>query len=194
MPTTTEVKRCLIHYLSKNKLYLELMGNGRIPGPSKLSRINMQIDISTLTIEELYEKIEIQLRIKDLESNDKDRLRSGITTLAGVSYYTKRKDALYPLIGYYIIETNNLTDKESFFQMIHSNCNYQLYKIILKDVAQYSNFFRKSHFVHLLVTSMPSYKMSEKEKNEIEEIIQNATWGKKLKLNFKDKLRQNEEF
>ena len=123
-------------------------------GQAKTGVIKMQVDINNLTLEEIYKKMSIQNISKYLESDDEDTVRQGLGTLAAMAYITKRKDALYLLVGYYILEIKDLNDKESFFISLGYMCNYELMCIVLQDISQYKDFYRKKLFVDSIKRSL----------------------------------------
>jgi hypothetical protein len=157
-------------------------------------RKQMKINLNNFTIEELYEEINIQSNLLDLESGEEQGVRSAIATLSRISCHTERRDALYALCGYYMLETKTLKDKERFFSDLRRECHYELFIIILQDLSQYKNFYRQKNFVDDIAYVLPSIvdKMSEDEKDALELIVQNSVWGKKLKEKFTDKLRDRE--
>lgn|GEM_PF-1405730 len=155
----------------------------------------MQFDISNMTIEELYEKIDIQARKNDLKSKDKKTLKSTIRTLSSAYYYIQREDALEALTQYYQQQMHNLDDIEFFFDAVGNQCNYALYKMILKDLSQNKNFYRKKHLVNKVLNQLSFIhdELSDDDKDELVNIIENSVWGKKLKDKFIDKIREDNE-
>ena len=151
----------------------------------------MTIDLNNFTIEELYEKMDIQSNLLDLESGDEQGVRSGIATLSGVSCRTKRRDALYALCGYYTLEAKTLEDKMYFVNALRNECHYELYTIILQDLSQYKDLFRQKLFTSHLASLAYSlvFRISEEERVALESIVQNSVWGKGLKKKFMDKMR-----
>lgn len=147
-------------------------------------------------MEQLYEKIDIRAKLNDLESKDKDTLRSTIFTLSGISFYTKRRDALYVLCGYYQLEIQDLDDIEFFCDSLRNQCHYELYKMILKDLSLYKDFYRKKSFTNDVVSLLNAIinRLNNNEKDELQQIVENAVWGKKLKAKFIDKIREDERF
>ncbi len=155
----------------------------------------MQIDLNNFTIEEIYEKMNIQSYLTNLESGDNDTIQKTISTLASISFFTKRKDVLYSLVGYYVLETKDLNDKELFFMSLSRMCNYKLFSMILQDVSQYKNFYRKKYFVDEITSTLSSIanKINEDEKNKLELIIENSVWGKKLKDKLIGKFKEESD-
>ena len=60
------------------------------------------MNIENLTVEEICERINIQANLIDLQSKNKKKINSALTTLATITKLTKRRDALYALCGYYL--------------------------------------------------------------------------------------------
>ena len=51
-----------------------------------------------LTVEEICRRINIQTNLKDLQSKNKKKINSALTTLATITKLTKRRDALYAFV------------------------------------------------------------------------------------------------
>jgi len=156
----------------------------------------MQIDLNNFsTIEEIYEKMNIQSDLINLESDDNDTIQKAISSLANISFFTKRKDALYSLVGYYTLATKDLNDKEFFFLSLRRMCNYELFSIILQDISQYKNFYRKKYFVDEIALTLSSIlcKIDEDKKNKLELVIENSVWGKKLKDKLIGKIKEGSD-
>lgn len=72
-----------------------------------------------LTVEEICRRINIQANLNDLQSKSIEKRNSAITTLVTITQLTKRRDALYALCGYYILEINTTAQ---FFNCAIENC------------------------------------------------------------------------
>jgi len=79
-----------------------------------------------LTVEEICRRINIQANLNDLQSKNKEKRKSALTTLATITQLTKRRDALYALCGYYILEIESIDGIELFFDAIRSLDSIQL--------------------------------------------------------------------
>ena len=69
--------------------------------------------IEDYTLEDLCEKTNIQSHLSNLQSRKKTQIKPALTTLSLIVSITKRKDALYALLGYYLLEING----SSLFQV-----------------------------------------------------------------------------
>jgi hypothetical protein len=77
-------------------------------------------NMEDLTVEEICKKINIQANLIDLQSKNKKRINSALTTLATITSLTKRRDALYALCGYYLLEIEHIDEIEFFFDAIRN--------------------------------------------------------------------------
>lgn len=139
-----------------------------------------------LTVEEICRRINIQANLNDLQSKNKEKTNSALNTLVTITQLTKRRDALYALCGYYILEIESIHDIELFFDTIRNLDSIQLLKLILKDIAKEKNMFRRRLFMdtYLRKLSASIITADEKDKNEIKQLIKNSVWGEKLKRKF----------
>ncbi len=138
------------------------------------------------TVEEICRRINIQANLNDLQSKNKKKRNSALTTLATITLLTKRRDALYALCGYYILEIENIDDIELFFDAIRNLDGIELLKLILKDIAKDKNIFRRRLFIDTFLRKLSASIITadEKDKSEIKELIENSAWGEKLKKKF----------
>lgn len=139
-----------------------------------------------LTVEEICRRINIQANLIDLQSKNKKKINSALTTLATITQLTKRRDALYALCGYYFLEIEHIDEIEFFFDAIRGLDSIELLKLILKDISEVKNIFRRRVFIDdfLRKLSTAIIKADEKDKNEIKLLIENSVWGEKLKRKF----------
>ena len=139
-----------------------------------------------LTAEEICRRINIQANLNDLQSKNKEKRNSAITTLATITQLTKRRDALYALCGYYILEIESIDDIELFFDVIRNLDSIELLKLILKDIAKDKNIFRRKLFIDTFLRKLSASIITadEKDRNEIILLIENSVWGEKLKRKF----------
>jgi hypothetical protein len=144
------------------------------------------MNIEDFTAEEICRRINIQANLNDLQSKNIEKRNSAITTLATITQLTKRRDALYALCGYYILEIESIDDIELFFDAIRNLDFIELLKLILKDIAKDKNIFRRRLFIDTFLRKLSASIVTadEKDKNEIKELIENSAWGKKLKKKF----------
>ena len=144
------------------------------------------MNIKDLTIEEICRRINIQANLNDLQSKSIEKRNSAITTLVTITHLTKRRDALYALCGYYILEIECIDDIELFFDAIRNLDSVQLLKVILKDIAKEKNIFRRRLFMDTFLRKLSASMITadEKNKNEIKQLIKNSVWGEKLKRKF----------
>ncbi len=139
-----------------------------------------------LTAEEICSRINIQANLNDLQSKNKKKISSALTTLATITQLTKRKDALYALCGYYLLEIENMDGIEFFLDATRNLYSIELSKLILKDISKEQNIFRRRIFIDdfLRKLSTSAIKADERDINEIKLLIENSVWGEKLKSKF----------
>ena len=144
------------------------------------------MNIKDLSVEEICRRVSIQKNLIDLQSRNKTKARSAITSLAAIIKLGGRKDALYALCGYYILEVEHIDDIELFFGAIRNIESLELLKLILKDITKYKNIFRRRLFIEDFLRRLSSsmLKSDAKFKNEIKLLIENSVWGEKLKRKF----------
>lgn len=142
--------------------------------------------IENLTIEEILERINIQANLLDLQSDNKQEVNNALSTLANIAKHTNRRDALYALCGYYLLEIKDIDDIEEFFYAIRVTNSIELVKLILRDISKYKNIFRRRIFVNKFMQSMSAVVLdaNTKDKREITSIIANSAWGEKLKNKY----------
>jgi hypothetical protein len=151
-----------------------------------MHRLNWDVNMEGLSVEEICSRINIQSNLKDLLSKSKEKRISALTTLATITQLTNRRDALYALCGYYILEVLNIDDIELFFNAIRNMDSIELMKLILKDLAKDKNVFKRRLFIDdfLRKLSESTESANEKDKAEIRQLIENSVWGEKLKKKF----------
>lgn len=144
------------------------------------------MNIENYTVEEICEGINIQANLVDLQSKNKNKISSALTTLATITQLTKRKDTLYALCGYYLLEIENMDEIEFFFDATRNSNSIELSKLILKDISEDRNIFRRRVFIDdfLRKLSTSVIKADEKDRNEIILLVENSVWGVKLKSKF----------
>ncbi len=146
--------------------------------------------IEDYTLEDICEKINIQSHLSDLQSGKKTQIKSALTTLSSIVSITKRKDALYALLGYYLLEINSTEEIEKFFDLTKNTNSIDLYRLILQDISKHKNIFRKKLFIDDFLRNLSGVTMHAKDEelNKIKEIIQKSEWGEKLKKSFSGQL------
>jgi hypothetical protein len=89
---------------------------------------------------------------------------------------TKRKDALYALLGYYLLEINSTEEIEKFFDLTKNTNSIDLYRLILQDISKHKNIFRKKLFIDDFLRNLSGVTMHAKDEelNKIKEIIQKS--------------------
>ena len=144
------------------------------------------MNMEDLTVEEICRRINIQTNLNDLQLKNKKKRNSALTTLATITQLTKRRDALYALCGYYILEIESIDDIELFFDAIRNLASIELLKLILKDIAKDKNIFRRKLFIDTFLRKLSASIITadEKDRNEIILLIENSVWGEKLKRKF----------
>ena len=90
--------------------------------------------IEDYTLEDICEKINIQSHLSDLQSGKKTQIKSALTTLSSIVSITKRKDALYALLGYYLLEINSTEEIEKFFDLTKNTNSIDLYRLPHEEI------------------------------------------------------------
>ena len=145
------------------------------------------MNMKGLTVEEICRRINIQANLNDLQSKSIEKRNSALTTLVTITQLSERRDALYVLCGYYILEIKKIIDDiELFFDAIRNIDSIELLKLILKDIAKDKNVFRRRLFIDTFLRKLSASIISadEKDKYEIKQLIENSAWGEKLKRKF----------
>ncbi len=152
------------------------------------------MDIEELDIEEILKKTNIQNHLINLQSKNKNKIKSALTTLATITKLTKRKDALYALCGFYLLEIKCIDDIEFFLDATRNSYSIEIFKLILKDISKDKNIFRRKLFIDDIIRNLAAIIMNAntEEKAEIEFLIENSFWGEKLKDKFLCKLEPEE--
>lgn len=147
--------------------------------------------IGDLPIEEIFKRVNIQSNILDLQSKDKENVKSALNTLSSITRLTNRKDALYVLVGYYKLEARTIDEIISFFYSTEMAYSVDLAMMVLKDLVKSKDISKQRIFVndflrHLSVLFL-SY-LDDERKNEVRKLIEDSIWGYKLKRKFLDNL------
>lgn len=135
---------------------------------------------------EICRRINIQANLNDLQLKSIEKRYSALTTLVTITQLTKRRDALYALCGYYILEIKNIDDIELFLDAIRNLDSIELLKLISKDITKDTNVFRRRLLIDTFRRKLSASIISAggKDKNEIKQLIENSVWGEKLKRKF----------
>lgn len=148
------------------------------------------MNIELFSIEDICIQTNIQSKLLDLQSNNKDKIKSALTTLATITQNTNRRDALYAMCGFYKLEIKDSDEIIFFFQAIKHSYSIDLYKLILQDISKNKNIYRQKIFIEEFLNLLMGVLMnsSNVELNEIMTIIDRSVWGEKLKLKFYNKI------
>jgi len=144
------------------------------------------MNIKNMTIEEVLGKINIQGNLTDLLSKDMGTVKSALTTLASAAHLAKRKECLYALVGYYVLEVKSIDDIEMFYHATKHACSPELLYLILKDLAGMHHASKRRIFMNDLSRNMRvNLKDATPDQlDQIKDILNNASWGEKQKNNF----------
>jgi hypothetical protein len=146
--------------------------------------------LEKMSLEEISKLVNIQASLLDLQSKDKEKVKSALNALSIVVRLGGRKDALYVLGGYYRIEIKSLDNIIYFFEGTRMAYSQDLSMMILNDVVKIKEMARRVLFARDFVThlSLVLIDSNEDKKREIRSLIQDSVWGDKLKRKFLDKL------
>jgi hypothetical protein len=151
------------------------------------------MNIQDMPVEKILAKINIQPNLIDLQSNSKEKVRSALEALAGVTLLTKRKDSLYALIGYYIMEVKTLEQIEFFFNATRSAYSPDLAYHMLKDLTHFKEASTRRIFMNAFLNYLSDIQISN-SRFSIEsfiQLIELSKWGEKQKQKFLDELNSN---
>jgi hypothetical protein len=153
------------------------------------------MDINNLSLEEICGKINIQASLIDLQTSDKETLRTALCTLATVTKLANRKDSLYAIMGYYQSEVKTLDEIEFFFNATENAQSPDLMCLILKDLAQNKEASRRRLFMNHILHCLPVVLRTAtcKQAESLIQIVESAVWGDKQKARFLVKMNRNKE-
>ena len=139
-----------------------------------------------IPIEKILEKINIQPNLIDLQSENREKVRSALNALTGVTLLTKRKDSLYALVGYYVMEVKTLEQIEFFFKETKTAHSPDLAYLILKDLTQFKEASRHRLLINDFLNHLSDIQIS-KSGMSLEpfiHLVEHAKWGEKQKRRF----------
>jgi hypothetical protein len=143
-----------------------------------------------IPIEKILEKINIQSNLIDLQSGNREKVRSALNALAGVTLLSKRKDSLYALVGYYVMEVKTLEQIEFFFKETKSIRSPDLAYLILKDLTQFKEASKHRLLINDFLNHLSDIQVL-KTSIGIEpfiQLVEHAEWGEKQKRRFIEEL------
>lgn len=151
-------------------------------------------EFEKMTPEEIWSKNKIEHLASSLVSEKLEDLRNTVVTLSAMMSIGKRKDALYLLCGYYSVVLKELKEKSIFIGYIRDWQNYEFLKFVLTDLAQYKDFYRQKDIINILSAALYRYPdvFTIEQKAELEMIIEDAKWGRKLKDKLLEKLDEED--
>jgi hypothetical protein len=149
------------------------------------------MNIEDLSIEEICERTNIQSVLLHLQSNDKEKVRSALTTLATVTRLGRRRDSLYVLVGYYLLEINGLDEIESFFHATAPAYSPDLAYYILRDLARDKQASRRRLFMNDVAGHLKTITLdaTQQWKERCADVVASSQWGEKQKVKFFDALK-----
>jgi len=148
------------------------------------------IKINDLSLEELYGSINIQAKLTDLQSKDREKIKRALQTLSAMAGSTERKDCLYALAGYYQMEIKTLDDIEFFFEATKISNSPELFRLIFMDLTKNKDASRRRLFMDdvLRQFALIIYRSTRDQAESFFEMIESSEWGDKQKDRFFEKL------
>lgn len=164
--------------------------SGRTSPVGGSGRGHSGIRIEDVSIEEIFQRANIQLSLLDLQSEDRGKVKSALNTLSSITRFTDRKDALYVLVGYYRTEAKTVEQIAEFFHNTQSALSVDLTLMILEDLTKSKEMSRRRIFADefLQHLSLVSRRTGHNRRNEIRTLVESSAWGDKLKRKYIDTL------
>ncbi len=75
-----------------------------------------KINIEKMCIEDIFSKVDIQANLRNLQSENKENVRTALLTIAYAAQVSDRRDCLIALAGYYLLEVRSIDDSEFFIK------------------------------------------------------------------------------
>jgi len=146
----------------------------------------LKMDIENISLEEICKKVNIQPNLIDLQSNNREKIKSALTSLAAFARLANRKDSLYALVGYYFLEVHTLEEIEFFFNATKSLDSPDLAYFILRDLTQKKDASKRRIFMNDLFKYIAWIlrNTSSDKKDSFRQLVESAQWGEKLKWKF----------
>lgn len=143
--------------------------------------------IEDLRVEDILNKANVQGNLRQLQSHNKEDVRTSLQTLACIAHQADRRDCLMALTGFYVLEVMSIEDFEMFIKATDLAHSPELAIIVLKDIIQNRELSRRRLFMNDLVALIGRIKnRSTPEQTEtISELIESAEWGEKQKAKFR---------
>ena len=144
------------------------------------------MDIEKLSLEEISQRINIQSNLIALQSTNREKVKSALTSLAAVTRLANRKDSLYALVGYYLLEVHTLEEIEVFFYATKSLGSTDLAYFILRDLVQKKDASKRRIFMNDLSKHIAWILRSagSDTKEKFRTLFESGQWGEKLKWKF----------
>jgi len=144
------------------------------------------MNIENLSAEQICQGISILGNLIDLQSKDREKIRSALGTLAAITRLGCRKDSLYALAGYYVLEVHSLEEIEFFFNAIQPFAPADLGYMMLRDLSQKKEACRHKTLMDDLSKDIGriSRDASPGTREKFIELVESAEWGDKLKDKF----------
>lgn len=151
-----------------------------------LSTENQTMNIENLTAEEICQGISIQPNLTELQSKDREKVKRTLGTLAAITKIGRRKDSLYALAGYYVLEVHTIEEIEFFFNAIRPLVSTELGYLILKDLTRKKEASRHRTLMgdFFNYVGQISRDAASGTRERMIELVDSAQWGGKMKDKF----------
>jgi hypothetical protein len=149
-----------------------------------------KINVANMRLEDIFAKVDIQAHLRNLQSEDKEKIRTALLTIAYAAQVSERRDCLIALAGYYVLEVRSIDDSELFIETTKLAHSPELALIVLKDLTLNREVSRHRIFINDLINIIRTIirKSTPEQAESLMRLIDSAVWGEKLKIKFRAKL------
>jgi len=144
-----------------------------------------------MRLEDILSKVDIQSNLRNLQSVDKEKVRTALLTIACAAQVSGRRDCLIALAGYYVLEVRSIDDSEFFIATTKLAHSPELAHVVLNDLIRYREVSRRRIFINDLINILDTIigKSTPEQTESLIQLIDSAVWGEKLKIKFRMRLR-----
>ena len=146
-----------------------------------------KINIEKMCIEDIFSKVDIQANLRNLQSENKENVRTALLTIAYAAQVSDRRDCLIALAGYYVLEVRSIDDSEFFIKTTKLAHSPELAHVVLNDLVRHREVSRRRLFINDLVNLIETIimKSTPEQAESLMRLIDSAVWGEKLKIKFR---------
>ena len=89
-----------------------------------------------MRLEDIFSKVDIQAHLRNLQSDDKEKVRTALLTIAYAAQVSGRRDCLIALAGYYVLEVRSIDDSEFFIATTKLAHSPEIAHVVLNDLPE----------------------------------------------------------